>query len=115
MNFCRASFHRIERYPSKRVLVEEREKILNNLNLNQIADEEVVRLYTAVLDEINRIQIADRERIVLRDVHRQAVGQQLFINAFQLGTQLATAEYAPAIRTGVKSWWDYRGLLLARA
>ncbi len=114
LNYCRASFHRIERYPSKRVLVEEREKILNNLNLNQIADEEVVRLYTAVLDEINRIQIADGDRLVLRDVHRRAVTQHLFITAFQLSTQLACAEYAPAVRTGIKSWWDYRGMVLTR-
>src|SRR4029079_2383371 len=48
--YCRASCHRIRRCRSKRVLMEEQDKILNNLNLNQIADEEVVRLYTAVLD-----------------------------------------------------------------
>ena len=32
LNYCRASFHRIQRTPSKRVLIEEQEKILNNLN-----------------------------------------------------------------------------------
>ncbi len=59
LNYCRASFHRIQKTPSKRVLHEEQEKILNNLNLNPIADAEIIRLYTAVLSEIADVQIAD--------------------------------------------------------
>ena len=36
LNYCRTSFHRIRRHPNKQVLVEERERILDNLNLNGI-------------------------------------------------------------------------------
>jgi hypothetical protein len=36
LNYCRASFHRIRKYPNRQVLAEEQEKILNNLNLQGI-------------------------------------------------------------------------------
>ena len=110
LNYCRASFHRIRRYPSKRVLLEEREKILNNLNLNGIADEEVVQLYAAVLEEINHVQIADRERRVIRDRHRRAFYQRLTLTALDLSADLATARFASAVRTGAASWWDFRAM-----
>ena len=108
LNFCRASFHRIKRYPSKRVLVEEQQKILNNLDLNGIADEEVIRLYSSVLEEIGHVQIADREREVMRDRYKQAFYRQFGSTAFVLGAEVATAQFMSAIRTGANSWWDHR-------
>ncbi len=110
LNYCRASFHRILRYPSKRVLVEEQEKILNNLNLNGIADEEVIKLYTAVLEEISGVQIAEKERKAIRERHRRVFYQQLSLAALDLTAQLATARYAAVVRTGANSWWDFRAI-----
>lgn len=110
LNYCRTSFHRIRRYPSKRVLLEEQQKILNNLNLNGIADEEVVKLYTAVLQEIAEVQIAEREREVINKRHQRVFYRQLSLTAFDLTTQLATAHYAAAVRTGAASWWDFRAM-----
>jgi hypothetical protein len=67
LNYCRASFYRIQKMPTLRVLVEEQEKILNNVDLNGIADQEVIKLYTGVLVEISEIRLSDRERVVLDD------------------------------------------------
>ena len=114
LNYCRASFHRIRKYPSRRVLVEEREKILNNLNLSGIADEEVVRLYTAVLDEIGQVRIEDGERKFIQRQYRRTLGHQIFGSAVAFGAQLATSQYMAAVRTGARSWWDYRTLTWAR-
>jgi hypothetical protein len=108
LNYSRASFHRIRRNPSLRVLAEEQEKILNHLNLNGIADEEVVKLYTAVLDEIAQIQLADREREMLRGKYRMQLQQSISFNALALSAQVLTAQYATAVKTGASSWWDYR-------
>ncbi len=108
LNYCRATFHRIQKYPSKRVLVEEQEKILNNLNLNQIADEEVVRLYMAVLQEIDEMRIEEKERRVIRDTHHRVLYRQLAIHALHGATQVASMQYVEAVKTGAKSWWDYR-------
>ncbi|WP_166822693.1 tetratricopeptide repeat protein [Thalassoroseus pseudoceratinae] len=108
LNYCRASFHRLQRTPSKRVLLEEQEKVLNNLNLNGIADAEVIRLYTAVLGEISEVQIAEQERQVIQTAHRRAVMRDISLAAFGLSTQLATAQYQSALQTGARSWWDYR-------
>lgn len=108
LNYCRATFHRIQKYPSKRVLVEEQEKILNNLNLNQIADEEVVRLYMAVLQEIDEMRIEEKERRVIRDTHHRILYRQLAIHALHGATQVASMQYVEAVKTGAKSWWDYR-------
>ena len=108
LNYCRASFHRLQRTPSKRVLMEEQEKVLNNLNLNGIADAEVIRLYTAVLSEISEVQIAEQERQVIQAAHKRAVMRDISLAAFGLSTQLATAQYQSALQTGARSWWDYR-------
>ena len=54
LNYCRAALHRIRRAPSKQVLLEEQQRILNNLDLNQIDDPEVISLYRSILDEIGQ-------------------------------------------------------------
>ncbi|VAX39253.1 hypothetical protein MNBD_PLANCTO02-914 [hydrothermal vent metagenome] len=110
LNYSRASFHRIRKNPIKRVLVEEQEKILNNLNLSQIDDAEVVKLYTSVLDEINRIQIADKERHVIKERFNRDFQRELLTTAMGLGAQVATLQYTSAVKTGASSWWDYRSL-----
>jgi hypothetical protein len=108
LNYCRASFYRIQKTPTLRVLVEEQEKILNNVDLNGIADQEVIKLYTGVLVEISEIRLADRERLVLEDKYHNTLGTLLTADAFDFGTQLASAHYLAAVRTGARSWWDYR-------
>ena len=108
LNYSRASLHRIRRNPSVRVMVEEQEKILNHLDLDGIADEEVLKLYSSVLDEISQIQIADRERVVLREKFLRAFQRDLGISAFTIATQVASTQYVSAVRTGASSWWDYR-------
>ncbi|HUQ71939.1 MAG TPA: hypothetical protein VM165_20580 [Planctomycetaceae bacterium] len=108
LNYSRASLHRIRRNPSLRVLAEEQEKILNHLNLNGIADEDVMKLYTAVLDEIAQIQLADREREMLRGKYRMQMQQSISFNALALSAQVLTAQYSTAVKTGASSWWDYR-------
>jgi tetratricopeptide (TPR) repeat protein len=110
LNYSRAALHRIRRNPSVRVMFEEQEKILNHLDLNGIADEEVMKLYSSVLDEISQTQIADRERIVLRERYERTFQRDLGINAFEIAAQVATAQYVSAVRTGANSWWDHRNL-----
>lgn len=108
LNYCRASFHRMRQNPSKRVLAEEQQHILNNLNLNEIGDQEVITLYTGVLDEIGKERIADKERLVLKQSYKHQVRRQVLSNAIVLGAEVTTAQYVNAVRTGANSWWDYR-------
>lgn len=108
LNYCRAAFHRIKQAPSKRVLLEEREKILNNLNLNGIADEDVMKLYGVVLSEISEVQIAENEQTVIQDKYKRLVRHQIAGSAFEFGLEIASAQYLDALRTGANSWWDYR-------
>lgn len=114
LNYCRAAFHRIKNRGSKQALIEEQEEILNNLNLNGIVDEPVIKLYSSVLDEISQIQIAEKERAVIRGKHRQIFRRQLSQAIFVGATQLATAQVGAAARTGVNSWWDYRTMVGVR-
>jgi hypothetical protein len=108
LNYCRTSFYRIQRFPCVRVLVEEQDKILNNLDLNSIADQDIVKLYTGILMEISEVRMSDRERHVLNEKYRSTLGTLLTGDAFDFGTQLASQQYLAAIRTGARSWWDYR-------
>jgi len=91
-------------------MLEEREQILNNLDLNGVADEETVRLYTAVLAEIGDFQIAEKERVLIREAFQRQLEKQIFFSAWALSTQIATADYLNAVKTGANSWWDYRAL-----
>lgn len=114
LNYSRAALHRIRRTPSVRVMVEEREKILNHLNLNGIADEEVLKLYSAVLDEISQIQIADREKEVLQERYVRSVHRDMGLNTFTIAAELATANYVSAVKTGANSWWDHRNKTVSK-
>jgi hypothetical protein len=114
LNYSRAALHRIRRNPSVRVMVEEQEKILNHLNLNGIADEEVMKLYSSVLDEVAQVQIADREREVLREKYRRSFNRNIGLSAFEIAAQVATVQYASAVRTGANSWWDHRNQTVSK-
>ncbi|MCB9950637.1 MAG: hypothetical protein H6824_06620 [Planctomycetaceae bacterium] len=108
LNYCRASFHRIRKSPTEDVLREEEEKILNNLSLTQLSDPEVIGLYTAVLDEIGQVEVADREREMYHKHHRALLTQKVTWDAVAFTTDIATAQFGNAIRTGANGWWDYR-------
>ncbi len=108
LNYCRAAFHRIRQSPTKVVLAEEQEKILNNLNLTSIQDPEVINLYSGVLDEINQVGLADYERKLLKDNFQNTVRKKLTWDALAFSTDLATAQFGSAVRNGANSWWDYR-------
>ena len=110
LNYCRASFHRIKRNPIKPVLFEEQEKILNNLNLNGIADEKIIKLYTSVLDEVAQVQILEKERKHFKNSYKYTFRKQIFASVFSMGLQAATLQVASAVRTGANSWWDYRNM-----
>jgi hypothetical protein len=110
LNYCRASFHRIRKSPTPEVLREEQEKILNNLNLTQLNDPEVIQLYTSVLDEIGQVGLADRERALYKKHHSSVMTRKITWDAVAFTTDLATAQFGNAIRTGANSWWDYRSL-----
>ncbi|MBA3316286.1 MAG: hypothetical protein M3552_21865 [Planctomycetota bacterium] len=110
LNYCRSSFYRIHRNPGKDVLSEERRKILNNLNLTSIQDEEVVTLYSSVLDEIGSIHIADREKKVVDAGFGRSWQSLASFTAFGLLTDATELNYASMVKRGATSWWDYRGM-----
>jgi len=114
LNYCRASFHRIRQQPVAPVLHQEQEKILNNLNLQGIEDPEVIALYTSVLDEINQIQTADRERELSQLYHSTNMQRKVTWDMLALGTDVATGQVGSAIRTGANSWWDSRNMVVQR-
>ncbi len=114
LNYCRASFHRIRRHQSKRVLIEEQDKILNYVKLDSIGDEEVIKLYSSVLDEISKVQIADRETASMHERYRKTLFRQTGATAFAMGSHMALGSVDGAVRSGVNSWLDYRDLQWSR-
>ena len=114
LNYCRASFHRIRKDPSRAVLHQEQEKILNNLNMDAVADPEVIQLYTAVLDEINQVGVADYERQLYREQHKNSIQKKVAWDVLAMGADVATAQVGSAIRSGANSWWDYRTMEFQR-
>lgn len=108
LNYCRAALHRIRSAQSKSVIVEEQQRILNNLDLNQIDDPEVITLYKSILDEIGTVEITERERHVIDEQFRRNMHRKLGTDLFVIGAQAATAQFGTLIQTGANSWWDYR-------
>lgn len=114
LNYCRAALHRIRRAPSKQVLLEEQQRILNNLDLNQIDDPEVISLYRSILDEIGQVEISDRERVVISEQFHRGVQRKLGTDFFVIGAQAATGQVGSVIQSGANSWWDYRSTQIKR-
>ncbi len=114
LNYCRAALHRIRRAPSKKVLLEEQQRILNNLDLNQIDDPEVISLYRSILDEIGQVEISDRERVVIGEQFTRGVQRKMGTDFFVIGAQVATGQLGSVIQTGANSWWDYRSTQIKR-
>ena len=108
LNYCRAAFHRIRQQPNKVTLAQEQEKILNNLNLDGVVDQEVIQLYSSVLDEIGQVGVADQERALSKQLYRSTVARKVTWDMVALGADIATAQVGSAVRTGASSWWDYR-------
>ncbi len=114
LNYCRAALHRIRKSPSKSVMLEEQQRILNNLDLNQIDDAEVITLYRSILDEIGQVEITDRERLVIEEQFRRGMHRKLGTDFFVIGAQAATGQLGSVIQSGANSWWDYRTTQLKR-
>ena len=114
LNYCRSAFFRIEKNPSAEVLAQEREKILNNLDLTNIEDEAIVKLYTATLDEITSIRIADKEEKVVNKGFGKSWQSLATMTAFGFLTDVGEFNYASAVRRGATSWWDFRGIQVNR-
>ncbi len=114
LNYCRAALHRIRRAPSKQVLLEEQQRILNNLDLNQIDDPEVISLYRSILDEIGQVEIGERERVVIDEQFRRGIQRKLGTDFFVIGAQAATGQVGSVIQSGANSWWDYRSTTIKR-
>lgn len=114
LNYCRAALHRIRRAGSREVLLEEQQRILNNLDLNQIDDPEVISLYRSILDEIGMVEISDRERTVITEGFRRGLQRKMGTDIFVMGAQAATGQLGSVIQSGAASWWDYRSTQLKR-
>ena len=114
LNYCRAALHRIRKAGSKKVLFEEQQRILNNIDLNQIDDPEVISLYRSILDEIGMVEIGDRERTVIKEGYQRGVQRKMGTDFFVIGAQAATGQLGSVIQTGASSWWDYRTTQLKR-
>ena len=100
--------------PTRVVLNQEQEKILNNLNLDAVDDPEVIQLYTAVLDEINQVGVADYERNLYREMHKNSIQKKVAWDVLALGATSPRAQVGTAIRNGANSWWDYRSMGIVR-
>ena len=114
LNYCRAALHRIRRASSKKILLEEQQRILNNLDLNQIDDPEVITLYRSILDEIGQVEISDRERTVIGEQFSRGVQRKMGTDFFVIGAQAATGQLGSVIQSGANSWWDYRTTAIKR-
>ncbi|WP_237225602.1 hypothetical protein [Rubinisphaera sp. JC750] len=93
---------------------EEQNKILNNLNLNGIQDEQIIRLYAEVLDEIGQIQLTEQESELFTTKYKKSLRQELAFDTLAVGLDLMTGQYLGAVRTGANSWWDYRNFQWTR-
>lgn len=108
LNYCKASFHRITKYPNHTILHQEKRKILNNLDLTSVDEQVVVALYSNVIEEINEIELVDLEKDLIEEHHSHSFRQKLFLNAMAMSGQVATFNYMGALQTGVGSFWDFR-------
>ncbi|WP_286978981.1 MULTISPECIES: hypothetical protein [Aminobacterium] len=101
LNYCTYSLSKIVSYNDKVVLTFEYDNIINNLNLNAIPDEEIVKLLAKLMDTLKDEIISDRKRERLQRSYQKKM-ERTFFNLLA-GVKVSPSDVVSAAVTAVSS------------
>lgn len=118
LNYCRESLYKIVEYNDRSVLDEEYNKLVNNIDITRIQDDEAAQLIEALLTELNLLKLDEAQKQFLTDAYNKTL-QSGIIDAFKkvkgFDTKMIAAAQANSaatmackaivfIATGISNW-----------
>lgn len=82
LNYCRESLYKIVEYNDRSVLDEEYSKLVNNIDITRIQDDEAAQLIEALLTELNLLKLDEAQKQFLTDAYNKTL-QSGIIDAFK--------------------------------
>jgi hypothetical protein len=73
LNYCRESLYKIIEFNDRTVLDEEYGKLINNIDITRIQDDEAAKLIEALLRELSALKLNDVERQALADAYNREI------------------------------------------
>lgn len=74
LNYCRESLYKVVEFNDRAVLDEEYGRLINNIDITRIQDDEVAQLIELLLKELNALRLTDAERQYLTEAYNRRVG-----------------------------------------
>jgi hypothetical protein len=71
LNYCRESLYKITEFNDRTVLDEEYSKLINNIDVTRLQDDEVAQLIQLLLRELNALRMNEAERQFLSDAYNR--------------------------------------------
>lgn len=84
LNYATVSLYRIVSYNDVMILQQEYENIINNINLSKIEDEEIIQLFTGLMDTLTYTQINDKHKQFVQRKYERKVENALY-DSFSTG------------------------------
>ena len=85
LNYCRESLYKIIEFNDRTVLDEEYSKLINNIDITRIQDDEAAKLIEALLRELSALKLNDAEKQALADAYNRQI-QSSVLTAFKGAT-----------------------------
>ena len=73
LNYCRESLYKIIEFNDRAVLDEEYSKLINNIDITRIQDDEAAKLIESLLRELNALKLNDVEKQALSDAYNRGI------------------------------------------
>jgi hypothetical protein len=81
LNYCRESLYKIIEFNDRAVLDEEYSKLINNIDITRIQDDEAAKLIESLLRELNALKLNDVEKQALAEAYNRGI-QSSVLSAF---------------------------------
>lgn len=82
LNYCRESLYKIIEFNDRTVLDEEYGKLINNIDITRIQDDEAAKLIESLLRELSALKLNDVEKQALADAYNREIGSSV-LSAFK--------------------------------
>ena len=88
LNYLHASLNKIKMYNDKRVLEDEYDNIINNINLTAINDKEIVDIITKLMDTLSAFRLKEMDKERFKKIYEQKLQSALSDSLLQVGANI---------------------------
>jgi hypothetical protein len=93
LNYLHASLNKIKMYNDKRVLEDEYDNIINNINLTAIDDKEIVDIITKLMDTLSAFRLKEMDKERFQKVYEKKLQSALSDTLLQAGANIKSGVF----------------------